>query len=146
MLEIKLNYHPEKLNLGGVKQKVKQVHEDVKTSNMTPVEQIEYLKGTVKLDERDAKLFGLAIDGIEKGEVIPQKDGKFTKAYVLQLGREVQEKREEKARIERARQVIATKPDNFFILRDDSQIPHFVKRLREECKLQRKHWSGRWDD
>lgn len=145
-MEIKLQYHPEKLDLGEVKEKVKQVHVDAKTPNMTPIEQIEHLKSSVKLDERDEKLFELAIDGIEKGEVIPHKDGKLTKAYVLQLGREVQTKREEKARIERARQVIATKPDNFFILRDDSQIPHFIKRLREECMLQRKYWAGRWDD
>jgi DNA polymerase I len=145
-LDLKLTLNVDKLDTQEVKERVKRTHDDVKTSNMTPLEQLEHLKQSVKLNEKDLVLFNLAHEGIKNGEVFLKKEGKLTKAYVLQLGREVEEKRGQQARIERARKVIETKPKNFYIIRDDKHLSGFMNRLREECLLQRKHWPGRWKD
>jgi DNA polymerase I len=142
-MEIKLKFHPEKLNQG-MKERVEKVRKDVETANMPPLEQLKYLRDSVKLNQKEEELFRLVEEELEAGSL--KLEGKLTKSQILRVGRGIEERREEKMRIRRARQVIETKPKNFYILTDDSQLPKFLKRLRTECTLQRKKWAGKWDD
>ncbi|WP_153009963.1 DNA polymerase I, partial [Sporosarcina koreensis] len=101
--------------------------------------------GEMKLTDNERRLFDLARKSHEAGEVGRLRTGKLTKSEVLEMGREIAAKQEERLREERIRETLANKPDGYYILTDDSELPAFVERLREEVRRQRVEWTNRFD-
>lgn len=141
---IRLNHDRlNKLKKKDMKEKVNQLQEIDREANKTIEDQISEIE-TSKMNKRELEWFSLAKEGLVSGSITRKRDGKLSKKEMVDLGKEIAHKREEKARKERAKQTLETKPDNFHILRDDSELPGFVNRLREECKKQREEWEDRW--
>jgi DNA polymerase I len=126
-----------------LKERVQRVSKQVRDANKTPEEMFEDV-GKMSMTDKERDLFLLAREAFFAGEIGRLKDGTLTKTEVMEMGRLVKERKEEKARAERIEAVLQNKPANFFILTDDSQLPRFLDRLREECMLQRKEWPDRW--
>lgn len=63
-------------------------------------------------------------------------DGKFTKKEALQMGRKVLAEEAEKRRQTRLRETVETKPDNYFVITKDTDLPAMIERLRTEVKAQ----------
>lgn len=63
--------------------------------------------------------------------------GAITKADVIAAGEQLLTERKRLEREERVAETLRTKPDNFHIITDNSELPRMVERLREECRLQR---------
>ncbi|MBA4542936.1 DNA polymerase I [Thermoactinomyces daqus] len=140
-MEIKLTLNQNsQFNAKSAKERIKQVNDLHKPL----AEQIEQLD--IPTNERELHWFKLGKEAILSGKIQRQKDGAISKAELVRYGKEIAEQQELDLKRERARKVIETKPDNFFILRHDHEIPQFMKRLRQECKLQREHWKNRWID
>lgn len=98
-----------------------------------------------KFTDKERVEFGAAYQAFKSGEVSRTKDGKLTKGEALQIGRSIVDENKEELRESRIRETIENKPDNYYVLTDDSELPSFVKRVREEVALQRKEWAGRFD-
>jgi DNA polymerase-1 len=98
-----------------------------------------------KFTDKERKEFDAAYRAFKAGEVSRIKDGKLTKGEALQIGRAIIGESKERLRESRIRETIENKPDNYHILTDDSELPSFVKRVREEVALQRKEWTDRFD-
>jgi DNA polymerase-1 len=69
---------------------------------------------------------------------------KWTKGDVISAGSLLLRQQAEELREERIAEVLASKPANYFILTDDSELPAFVERLREECRRQLSEWRDRF--
>lgn len=126
------------------KERVQRVNKQVKDTNKTLEEMIDDVN-QMKMTDKERELFHIARENIFAGKIERLRDGTLTKAEVMEIGRQVKEREEENARAERIEAVLQNKPDNFFILTNDSELPRFIQRVREECVLQRKKWPGRWD-
>jgi DNA polymerase-1 len=63
---------------------------------------------------------------------------------VISAGSLLLRQQAEELREERIAEVLASKPANYFILTDDSELPAFVERLREECRRQLSEWRDRF--
>lgn len=63
---------------------------------------------------------------------------KLTKADVLAVGARLLREQAESSRQDRVAETLRTKPDNFYIITDDSELPRMVERLREEVRLQQR--------
>ncbi|KMK76605.1 DNA polymerase [Alkalihalobacillus pseudalcaliphilus] len=61
------------------------------------------------------------------------------------MGRDIVESRKETERQRKIAETIANKPDNYYILTDDAELPAFTDRLRKEILLQREQWAGRFE-
>jgi len=87
--------------------------------------------------------FRIAFMSGETGSL--RSDGaKWTKTDVLVKGAAILREKAVAERQLRAAETLRTKPDNYFILTDDSELPAFVDRLREECRRQMAEWPGRF--
>src|SRR5690606_22251115 len=142
MIRINLNVNLNLKNNSTFYEQKKRVAKATKTkkeANKPIPEQIDDLIKSLKkpLNEKEQVFFNLAKDALMKGTIERKKDGKLTKTEMILLGKEIKQKQEQIERSKRAREVLETKPDNFYILRDDKELPKFIDRLREECRLQR---------
>lgn len=140
-MQIKLSLNENSsFNIRDAKERLKKVS-DLQKPLAEQIEKIEPPKA-----KRELNWFNVGKKALLAGKAQRKKDGVISQSELVQLGREISEKQEMEMKRERARKVIENKPDNFHILRHDSEIPKFVDRLRKECKLQRKHWGNRWVD
>lgn len=99
----------------------------------------------MRLSDKDRKLVELAKDAYDDGKIGRLKDGKMTKQEAIQMGKRYAEKTEVVEREKRAKETLENKPDNYYVITDDDQLPKFLERLREECRLQRKEWADRFE-
>jgi len=100
----------------------------------------------LKLDDKEYERYKIAREAFEAGEIGRLEDKpKLTKGEVMSMAAIILQKREEAAREERIKQVLANKPDNFHVLTKDDELPRFLKRLRQEVKLQMQEWKGRFE-
>lgn len=100
--------------------------------------------GSMKLTEREQAWYDLARESLLSGKVGRIESGKMTKGEVLTIGSRIAKEQESEIREKRIKQTLETKPDNFHILTDDSEIDRFLSRLREEVTRQSTEWEGRW--
>lgn len=70
-----------------------------------------------------------------------RKSTKLTKVDVLSVGARLQREKTDGLRSERIRSVLASKPPNYHILTDDSELPAFIDRIRTECQRQMTEWT-----
>jgi DNA polymerase-1 len=101
--------------------------------------------GKLKLDEKQFDLFKTAKKAYENGAIGRLRDGKLSKDEVLEMGRKIKAEEAEKLRQQRLRETFASKPSNYYILTDDSELPTFIERVREEVKLQAQKWANRFE-
>lgn len=99
----------------------------------------------LKYTDKERVLFDEARRAHSDGKIGRLKTGKFTKGEALEMGRIVAAKNADQLREQRIRETIDNKPPNYFILTDDSELPRFIERVREECRLQRKEWANRFE-
>lgn len=147
-LNVNLNLSTNNSTFYEQKKRVAKATKTKKEANKPIPEQIDDLIKSLKkpLNEKEQVFFNLAKDALMKGTIERKKDGKLTKTEMISLGKEIKQKQEQIERSKRAREVLETKPDNFYILRDDKELPKFIDRLREECRLQRECWKDLWLD
>ncbi|WP_237089012.1 DNA polymerase [Paenibacillus larvae] len=112
----------------------------------TPEEAFERI-GAMSLTPKQRQQFDAALAAFRSGEIGSLRaDGKrWTKGDVLAAGARILQKRKEAEREQRIDGVLASKPDNFYILTNDAELPAFVDRLRTECKRQMAEWAGKYD-
>ncbi|WP_309241926.1 DNA polymerase [Brevibacillus daliensis] len=97
-----------------------------------------------KFDAKELALFTAARQAFFSGAIGRLTEKKLSKSEVLEMGRRVMLARDAEAREGRIAEVLASKPDNYFILTDDGDLPAFVERLREEVRRQRTEWRDRF--
>jgi DNA polymerase-1 len=102
--------------------------------------------GAMSLSDKEREMFIAARDAFRDGRIgnVRPDGGKWTKVDVLTAGAQVLRKHEESQREARIREVLATKPANYHILTDDSDLPAFIERLRTECRRQVTEWRDRF--
>lgn len=145
-MELKLNFNALSIKDDSEekKQRAAQAKQKKKDANETIEEAFERLS-ELKYDDKEAELFKLAKKGYFAGDIGRLETGKMNKGEVLSMGRILKEKREAAEKELRIRSTIENKPEGFYILTKDSELPAFVARLREECRLQMEQWTNRWD-
>lgn len=79
----------------------------------------------------------------ERGETAAPS--KWTKAEVLALGAAVLRKQSAIDRRARIADVLRTQPANYHVLTRDDELPHFIERVRAECRRQIAEWPGRFE-
>lgn len=99
----------------------------------------------MSLTERERNQVELGRKAHKEGEVGRTRDGRFTKGEALEIGRKVEAESEERLREKRIRETLGNRPDGYYILTDDSELPSFIERVREEVRLQRVEWAGRFE-
>lgn len=100
--------------------------------------------GIMKLSDKEREIFQLAKEAFFKGKIGRLSNGKMNKGEVLSMGMKVQQDQNQQDRSQRIREVLENKPTNFHILTDDRQLPMFINRVREECRLQMEEWKDRF--
>ncbi|MFS0562582.1 DNA polymerase [Terribacillus sp. 179-K 1B1 HS] len=98
-----------------------------------------------KLSDKERNYVMLARSALADGKAGRTKGGKLSKAEAVQIGKEVEAGQAEALREQRAKETLANKPPNYFILTDDNELPAFVERIREEVRRQREEWAGRFE-
>jgi len=74
---------------------------------------------------------------MDNGKVGRLKTGKFSKEEALEIGRRVVAEKNERERKRRMEETVKTKPDNYFVITKDSDLPHLVERLKLEVEAQK---------
>ena len=74
---------------------------------------------------------------MDSGKVGRIKTGKFSKEEALEIGRRVVAEKNERERKRRMEETVATKPDNYFVITKDSDLPRLVDRLMLEVEAQK---------
>ncbi|WP_243767357.1 DNA polymerase [Paenibacillus agricola] len=73
-------------------------------------------------------------DSFRSGSVVSV--AKLTKADVLSVGTRLLAEKSESMRESRIAETLRTKPDNFYVITDDNDLPRMIQRLREEVSRQ----------
>ncbi|MEW9697991.1 DNA polymerase [Paenibacillus sp. SI8] len=102
--------------------------------------------GAMSLTDKERAQFSAAKQAYNSGSLgtIRSDGAKWTKGDVLSAGSLLLRQQAEGLREERIREVLASKPTNYHILTDDSELPAFIERLREECRRQMAEWCDRF--
>jgi DNA polymerase-1 len=102
--------------------------------------------GAMSLTDKERAQFNAAKSAYFSGQLgnVRSDGGKWTKGDVLAAGSLLLRQQAEGLREERIREVLASKPTNYFILTSDTELPAFVDRLREECRRQMAEWRDRF--
>lgn len=110
------------------------------------VEQAFERINAMSLTDKERAQFNAAVAAFRNGEIgNPRSDGgRLTKGDVLGAGAAVLRKKAEGERSARIAEVLRSKPANYHILTDDSELPAFVDRLRLECQRQMTEWRDRF--
>lgn len=108
------------------------------------IEQAWERVGAMKLSDKERELYGIAKQAYFSGTIGRLSDGTLTKGEVLAMGTKVQRETENAARQRRISETLQTKPSNYHILTQDSELPAFIERIREEVRRQRKDWRDRF--
>ncbi|CDN42039.1 DNA polymerase [Paenibacillus sp. P22] len=102
--------------------------------------------GAMSMTDKERAQFNAAYQAFTNGETgSPRSDGgKWTKGDVLAAGARILRQKAEGEREGRITAVLASKPPNYRILTDDSELPAFVDRLRLECQRQMTEWPDKF--
>ncbi|AYV74291.1 DNA polymerase [Bacillus sp. PK3-056] len=73
----------------------------------------------------------------ESGTIGRLSDGKWTKKEILEMGKRVHAVEAESLRQKRLRDTVATKPDNYFVITNDDDLPAMLARLHAEVEAQK---------
>ncbi|MCG7407732.1 DNA polymerase [Paenibacillus sp. ACRRX] len=92
--------------------------------------------GQLKFGEKERELYELAKHAYSSGTISRLSDGTLTKSEVLAMGAKVQRENESAARQRRISETLRTRPENYHIITDESELPQMIVRLREEIRLQ----------
>ncbi|WP_268327598.1 DNA polymerase [Bacillus inaquosorum] len=98
-----------------------------------------------KFTDKERRQFDAAYQAFRDGNFVRTGTGKLTKKEVCEIGRTHLAETEAAIRRQRIEETLANKPDNYYILTDDSELPGFVERIREEVRRQRTEWPGRFE-
>ncbi|MDN9010035.1 DNA polymerase [Brevibacillus laterosporus] len=115
-----------------------------KSAATETIEQAWARVGAQKLTDKERVIYETAKTAFFSGAIGRLSEKKLSKAEVLEMGRRIMAAQATEAREERIAEVLAGKPDNYFILTDDCELPAFVERLREEVRRQRVEWRDRF--
>lgn len=120
--------------------RIQQAVERRKASEPEPIEQALERIGAMKFSDKERDQFKVAKSAILSGEIgnLRKGNGKLTKSDVLRAGVKILRKQAEAERKTRIAETLRTKPDNYFVITDDSELPHMIERLREEVRRQRR--------
>ncbi len=89
-----------------------------------------------KLTDKQRRQVEMAKQACMNGKAGRLNDGKLTQKEAVQIGKQVEEKHLAELREERMQKTVETKPDNYFVITRDADLPTMVERLREEVRLQ----------
>lgn len=119
-------------------QRVKDAAKRKKAAEETPAEAIERIS-RMSLTDRERQLVEIVRTAQMTGETgnLRSGGGQITKGDVIAAGDRLLAEKQRAERAERVAETLRTKPAKFHIITDDSALPTFVERLREECRLQR---------
>lgn len=129
-------------------ERVKDAAKRKKAAEETVPEALERIS-RMSLTERERQLVEIVKNEYSGETGNPRKfvksgGGQITKGDVIAAGERLLAEHERRERAERVAETLRTKPANFHIITDDSALPSFVERLREECRLQMREWPYRW--
>lgn len=141
ILELKINIQDKSEE---VREKVKAVKAKVRAADETIEEAFERI-ALLKYDEKEQELFDLAREGFAAGEIGRLGEGKMNKGEVLSMGAKVKQQREGELKTQRITELLANKPDNFYVLTKDEQLEPFMQRVRMEVALQQREWKERFE-
>ncbi|MEK4970671.1 DNA polymerase [Cytobacillus sp. FSL R7-0696] len=99
----------------------------------------------MKLNDKERALVQLAKQAPTSETIGRLSDSKLTKEKAIALGRSIKEDRDRVLRQQRIRETLDSKPSNYFILTQDSQLAGFIERVRQEVRLQREKWAKRFE-
>jgi DNA polymerase I len=122
---------------------VQKAKEKKKTASETIEDAFDRI-GELKFNEKELDLYKMARKAFFAGRIGRLGEGKLTKGEVLSMGKQVKDARELEIREQRIKQTVDNKPENFYVLTDDRQLPKFMQRVREEIKRQKEEWTDRW--
>lgn len=117
------------------KQRVKQASERKAAANESMQDAWQRLSQS-SFNDKERREFDAARSAYSSGAAGRLSTGKFTKKEALQIGRQVLEERERELRQQRIATTLETKPENYFVITDDNDLPKMMDRLAEEVKLQ----------
>ncbi|SER88206.1 DNA polymerase-1 [Psychrobacillus sp. OK032] len=89
-----------------------------------------------KFTDKERMEFDAAYRAFKAGKAGRIKDGKFTKAEALQMGRRILAEEHEQLREQRMKETLETKPTNYNVITKDSDLQAMIERLNEEVRLQ----------
>lgn len=92
--------------------------------------------GGMKLSDKERELYNIAKRAFISGVTGRLSEGTLTKGEVLAMGTKVQRENENAARQRRISETLQTKPSNYHIITDESELPQMIARLREEIRMQ----------
>lgn len=110
----------------------KRKEEGVGESLSDAFDRIRKLKNT----RNQERLIEVAYEAMISGKEGRIKTGKLNREEVLIIGKKVLEEENKAKRQERINETIRTKPDNYYVITDDKDLPAMVERIREEVRLQ----------
>jgi len=90
----------------------------------------------MKNSKKQERLISVAYEAMMSGKEGRIKSGKLHREEVLMIGNKVLEEERKEKQQERIEETIRTKPDNYYVITDDEDLPKMVERLREETRLQ----------
>lgn len=126
-------------------ERVKDAAKRKKATEETVADAIERI-GRMSLTDRERQLVEIVKETEATGMLLSLRSGggTITKGDVLAAGERLLAEKQRRERAERVAETLRTKPANFHIITEDSALPAFVERLREECRLQMREWPDRW--
>ncbi|WP_178023055.1 DNA polymerase [uncultured Paenibacillus sp.] len=139
-MDVKLTLNLRSPTADETAERVKDAAKRKKAAEETVPEALERIS-RMSLTERERQLVDIVKNEYSGETGNPRKfvktSGAITKGDVIAEGERLLAERERQERAERVAETLRTKPANFHIITDDSALPAFVERLREECRLQR---------
>jgi DNA polymerase-1 len=144
-MELKLNFNGLKVEDDSKekRERAKAARQKKRDASETIEEALERVS-KMSLTERELEQVKAAMRGIKDGSVGRLNSGKMTKGEALSMGKKVQDTEEAALREERIASVINNKPENYYILTDDSELAPFMERVREEIRRQMVEWKDKY--
>lgn len=111
----------------------------------SPEEAFERI-GSMALSAKERAAFNEARRAYNYGEIgnFRSDSAKWSKGDVTAVGSRLLRAKSESERGDRIAATLRSKPENYFILTDDSELPKFVDRVRTECLRQMTEWRDKF--
>jgi DNA polymerase I len=92
--------------------------------------------GQSSFTDKERIQFDAARKAFNTGTIGRLSDGKLTKKEALEMGRRVLAEQADKLRQQRLSETVSSKPDNYYVVTNDADLPAMIERLRQEVKAQ----------
>lgn len=147
-LNVKLTLNARKQDIADAITAVNDAVKRKKAAEEAPAEAVERIS-RMSLTDRERQLVNIVKGAFETGNPsnspsLRPGGGSITKTDVLTVGERLLAEKDRSERSDRISETLRTKPNNFYILTDDAELPAFVERIREECRRQMREWPERW--